>query len=179
MATFKFCSQCNLLYPKEDKETQRLLYACRNCIYQEETKNYCVYRNEISNIISDKTTIIKDLAADPSLAKKTCSQCGFTVAVYFQAQARRGDSRMTLYYACGNSNCGYRWTDFESSNADFDDALQDEEYEDQDYQSKEDYDLSNQFDDPSFEDPSYPTDNVESEAIDTSAPQYQHNPEDW
>ncbi|CAG8630098.1 20023_t:CDS:2 [Gigaspora rosea] len=177
MATFKFCSQCsNLLYPKEDKETQRLLYACRNCIYQEETKNYCVYRNEISNLVSEKTAIVKDIAADPSLAKRTCTQCGFTVSVYFEAQSRRSDTKMTLYYACGNINCGYRWTDFDNDNTSFN-VLQNEEYDDQDYQGE--YDVSNQLEDPSYEDPSYPTDNIESEAIDTNAPQYEHNPEDW
>ncbi|CAG8836300.1 4514_t:CDS:2, partial [Gigaspora margarita] len=53
----------------------------------------------------------------------------------------------------------------------------DEEYDDQDYQGE--YDVSNQLEDPSYEDPSYPTDNIESEAIDTNAPQYEHNPEDW
>ncbi|CAG8678582.1 11804_t:CDS:2, partial [Racocetra fulgida] len=100
---------------------------------------------------------------------KTCSQCGFTVSVYFEAQSRRADTKMTLYYACGNLNCGYRWTDFDNDNTDFH-AIQDEEYDDQDYLGREDYDVSNQIDDPNYE---------ESEAIDTSAAQYQHNPEDW
>ncbi|CAG8497398.1 24244_t:CDS:10 [Cetraspora pellucida] len=130
---------------------------------------------------SEKTSIIKDLAADPSLAKKTCTQCGFTVAVHFEAQSRRIDTKMTLYYACGNINCGYRWTDFDNENTDFH-AIQDEEYDDQDYLGREDYDVANQIDqidDANYEDLSYPVENIESEAIDTSAAQYQHNPEDW
>ncbi|RUP48068.1 hypothetical protein BC936DRAFT_144998 [Jimgerdemannia flammicorona] len=36
-----------MLYPKEDKINKRLLFACRNCQYEEEADNACVYRHEI------------------------------------------------------------------------------------------------------------------------------------
>lgn len=37
----KFCQECNnMLYPKEDKENRRLLFACRNCDFQQ--VSYCV-----------------------------------------------------------------------------------------------------------------------------------------
>src|SRR3954454_21235872 len=35
-------------------------------------------------------------------------------AVFFEQQSRRSgrsDSRMVLYYACANTECGFRWTD--------------------------------------------------------------------
>lgn len=37
----------NLLYPREDKNERKLMFACRNCEYQEQAENVCVYRHEI------------------------------------------------------------------------------------------------------------------------------------
>jgi DNA-directed RNA polymerase II subunit RPB9 len=37
----------NLLYPREDKSNRKLMFACRNCSYQEDAENVCVYRHEI------------------------------------------------------------------------------------------------------------------------------------
>ncbi|CAJ0883690.1 12226_t:CDS:2 [Entrophospora sp. SA101] len=117
MATFSFCEQCNnLLYPKEDRENAKLTYACRNCIYQSETSNNCVYRNDIQHPINEANIVIRDLAADPTLPRTTekrCKQCGCDLAVYFQSQSRRPDTKMTLFYVCANTNCGFLWTDFD------------------------------------------------------------------
>ena len=60
MPTFKFCGDWyfnadhsnNMLYPKEDRVEKKLMYACRNCTYQEEATNNCVYRHEIVHIPS-------------------------------------------------------------------------------------------------------------------------------
>lgn len=36
----KFCQECNnMLYPKEDKENRQLLFACRNCDFQQVSGN--------------------------------------------------------------------------------------------------------------------------------------------
>ena len=40
------CSN-NLLYPKEDKATMTLKYACRRCDYEEEADDHVVYKNEL------------------------------------------------------------------------------------------------------------------------------------
>uniref|UniRef100_A0A8D2MIS8 RNA polymerase II subunit I n=2 Tax=Passeriformes TaxID=9126 RepID=A0A8D2MIS8_ZONAL len=46
----RFCQECNnMLYPKEDKENRILLYACRNCDYQQEADNSCIYVNKITH----------------------------------------------------------------------------------------------------------------------------------
>lgn len=37
----------NLLYPREDKINKVLLYACRNCDFQEETRNPCVFKHDL------------------------------------------------------------------------------------------------------------------------------------
>ncbi|KAG0215817.1 DNA-directed RNA polymerase II core subunit rpb9 [Mortierella sp. GBA30] len=53
MPSFLYCSECNnLLYPREDRSNpdvrgRDLMFACRNCDYQEKADNQCVYRNEI------------------------------------------------------------------------------------------------------------------------------------
>ncbi|KAG9302931.1 hypothetical protein G9A89_022348 [Geosiphon pyriformis] len=113
MASFKFCADCNnMLYPREDKETRILAYACRNCEYQEPSDNQCVYKNDVDVISEQTTTEIKDLAADPTLprTKKTCPKCNNLEAVFFQSPSRRLDTKMTLFYACTDKHCGYRWT---------------------------------------------------------------------
>lgn len=47
-----FCEECNnMLYPKEDKENKVLLYACRNCTFQAEAENHCIYVNKIMHEI--------------------------------------------------------------------------------------------------------------------------------
>ncbi|CAG8533104.1 5386_t:CDS:2 [Ambispora gerdemannii] len=101
-----------MLYPKEDKEIRLLTYACRNCEYQEPSENQCVYRNDVENIIEQTTSEIKDLAADPTFprTKKQCPKCGHDEAVFFQSPSRRLDTKMTLFYACADKRCGYRWT---------------------------------------------------------------------
>lgn len=38
----------NLLYPREDRVNMALLYACRNCDYQEESDHKMVYRNQLT-----------------------------------------------------------------------------------------------------------------------------------
>ncbi|XP_054929219.2 DNA-directed RNA polymerase II subunit RPB9 isoform X2 [Dermacentor andersoni] len=51
----KFCQECNnMLYPKEDKENRVLLYACRNCDYQQEADNNCIYVNKITHEVEMK-----------------------------------------------------------------------------------------------------------------------------
>ncbi|CAG8524436.1 2902_t:CDS:2 [Acaulospora morrowiae] len=183
MATFKFCSQCsNLLYPREDKENKRLLYACRNCIYQEETINFCVYRNDVQNAASEKISIIKDLAADPTLARKEkkCSQCGYNIAVFFEAQTRRSDTKMSLYYACANIHCGYRWTDLDQppmENAE--DQYENEE--NLEYQV-DDYEMHGQEPDVEvYQETTYPSMGItEPEEQDMALPKQEyHDSDDW
>jgi len=89
----KFCQECNnMLYPKEDKELRKLLYACRNCDYQQEADNPCIYVNKIQHDIDELTQIIGDVIADPTLPRTEdhpCNKCGHKEAVFFQSQTRR------------------------------------------------------------------------------------------
>ncbi|KAJ1914985.1 DNA-directed RNA polymerase II core subunit rpb9 [Tieghemiomyces parasiticus] len=114
MATFRYCSECNnLLYPREQRSTRTLFFACRNCDHSEVAKSNCVYVHEIKHAPSEQTMVITDLSADPTLPRTTdlqCPKCGYNEAVFFQTQSRSADSRMTLYYVCCNKECSHRWT---------------------------------------------------------------------
>ncbi|XWS14175.1 hypothetical protein CRYUN_Cryun36dG0100900 [Craigia yunnanensis] len=126
MSTMKFCRECNnILYPKEDREQKILLYACRNCDHQGvsmflKVSEQCgrwlrttVYRNEVHHSAGERTQILQDVAADPTLPRTKsviCTNCKHGEAVFFQATAR-GEEGMTLFYVCCNPNCGHRWRD--------------------------------------------------------------------
>ncbi|KAJ0988496.1 hypothetical protein J5N97_006852 [Dioscorea zingiberensis] len=78
----------NILYPKENKEQKTLLFACRNCEHQEVADNHCVYRNEVQHSAGERTQVLQDVAADPTLPRtKTirCTRCNHPEVVFFQA----------------------------------------------------------------------------------------------
>eukprot|EP01117_Protostelium_nocturnum_P007758 TRINITY_DN2777_c0_g1_i3.p1 TRINITY_DN2777_c0_g1~~TRINITY_DN2777_c0_g1_i3.p1 ORF type:complete len:112 (+),score=9.68 TRINITY_DN2777_c0_g1_i3:269-604(+) len=60
---------------------------------------------------SEQTTVIQDLAADPTLPRTSarCTKCGHKEAVYFQSSSSKPDEAMTLYFICCNSDCGHKW----------------------------------------------------------------------
>ncbi|XP_072989428.1 DNA-directed RNA polymerases II, IV and V subunit 9A-like [Typha latifolia] len=114
MSTMKFCRECNnILYPKEDKENQTLLYACRNCDHQEVADDKCVYKMEIHHPTGEGTDGLKDAASDASLPRTRsvkCCNCNHPEAVFFQAPSK-GEEGMVLFFICCNPNCGHRWRD--------------------------------------------------------------------
>ncbi|KAM5146716.1 DNA-directed RNA polymerase II subunit RPB9 [Mantella aurantiaca] len=111
----RFCQECNnMLYPKEDKENRILLYACRNCDYQQEADNCCIYVNKITHEVDELTQIIADVSQDPTLPRTEdhpCSKCGHKEAVFFQSHSARAEDAMRLYYVCTAPHCGHRWTE--------------------------------------------------------------------
>ncbi|KAI7869128.1 polymerase II polypeptide I, 14.5kDa [Spinellus fusiger] len=112
MASFKYCLECNnLLYPREDKSNRRLMFSCRNCQYEEDADNLCVYSHKIIHTPSEQTMMLTDLATDPTLprANVTCPLCHHPEAVFFQSSSRRAEAKMSLFYVCGSGACGHRW----------------------------------------------------------------------
>ncbi|XP_022097263.1 DNA-directed RNA polymerase II subunit RPB9-like [Acanthaster planci] len=111
----RFCQECNnMLYPKEDKENKVLLYACRNCDYQQEADNNCVYVNKITHEVDELTQIVAEVVADPTLPRTQdhpCPRCKHKESVFFQSQTNRAEEGMRLYYVCTSPNCGHRWTE--------------------------------------------------------------------
>uniref|UniRef100_A0A8C1VXZ5 DNA-directed RNA polymerase II subunit RPB9-like zinc ribbon domain-containing protein n=1 Tax=Cyprinus carpio TaxID=7962 RepID=A0A8C1VXZ5_CYPCA len=94
----RFCQECNnMLYPKEDKENRILLYACRNCDYQQEADNSCIYVNKITHEVDELTQIIADVAQDPTLPRTEdhpCPKCGHKEAVFFQSHSMKAEVMM-------------------------------------------------------------------------------------
>ncbi|KAL0281383.1 UNVERIFIED_CONTAM: hypothetical protein PYX00_002385 [Menopon gallinae] len=111
----RFCPECNnMLYPKEDKENHALLYACRNCDYKQLADSNCIYVNKIMHEIDELTHILSDVISDPTLPRTgehPCPKCNQREAVFFQAQTRRAEEEMRLYYVCTNQHCCHRWTE--------------------------------------------------------------------
>ncbi|MEE6489971.1 hypothetical protein FKM82_015748 [Ascaphus truei] len=104
----------NMLYPKEDKDNRILLYACRNCDYQQEADNSCIYVNKITHEVDELTQIIADVSQDPTLPRTEdhpCQKCGHKEAVFFQSHSARAEDAMRLYYVCTAPHCGHRWTE--------------------------------------------------------------------
>uniref|UniRef100_A0A8C0AMR5 DNA-directed RNA polymerase II subunit RPB9-like zinc ribbon domain-containing protein n=1 Tax=Buteo japonicus TaxID=224669 RepID=A0A8C0AMR5_9AVES len=92
-----------MLYPKEDKENQILLYTCCNCNYQQEADNSCIYVNKITHKADELTQIIADVSQDPMLPRTEDHL--WTFFTYLKPDAMR------LYYVCTAPYCGHRWTE--------------------------------------------------------------------
>ncbi|GJV57829.1 hypothetical protein Tco_1458834 [Tanacetum coccineum] len=66
------------------------MFSCSTHSY-EAAENNCVYRNEIAHAAGERTQVLQDVAADPTLPRTKavrCAQCGHGEAVFFQATAR-------------------------------------------------------------------------------------------
>ncbi|KAL5473110.1 hypothetical protein EMCRGX_G027556 [Ephydatia muelleri] len=72
----QFCQECNnMLYPKEDKENKKLLYACRNCDFSQPATNHCVYVNKITHEVNELTQIVAEVTQDPTLPRTEDHPC--------------------------------------------------------------------------------------------------------
>jgi DNA-directed RNA polymerase II subunit RPB9 len=106
----KFCPETNdLLYPRENKETLKLEYYCKNCEHCEpaDPSEWCVYASENTFSSKDKTVVVSDVIADPTLPRTKdvrCPNCNHNEAVFLTANTESG---MTLYFNC--VQCRHRW----------------------------------------------------------------------
>ncbi|KAJ3656307.1 hypothetical protein Zmor_015393 [Zophobas morio] len=105
------CPECNnILYPKEDKPTKTLYYACRHCAYKEKAKSNCVYVNRVLREVDELKNIVPEVVSDPTLPRTDyhpCPACGHRDAVFFQSD--KPNSEMRLYYVC--AKCHECWTE--------------------------------------------------------------------
>ena len=89
-----------------------LTSTCRNCSHAQLADNQCVYVNKLSHRVDELTQIVADVVHDPTLPRSEeheCAKCGHREVVYFQAQSRRAEEEMRLYYVC--AKCAHRWTE--------------------------------------------------------------------
>ena len=72
--TFRFCSECsNMLYPKEDDESHKLMFTCRTCRYTEEATSSCVFRHVLNNAAGETAGVTQDVASDPTVCSPVSS----------------------------------------------------------------------------------------------------------
>ncbi|KAJ7303946.1 hypothetical protein JRQ81_011461 [Phrynocephalus forsythii] len=67
---------------------------CRNCDYQQEADNSCIYVNKITHEVDELTQIIADVSQDPTLPRTEdhpCQKCGHKEAVFFQSHSARAE----------------------------------------------------------------------------------------
>jgi DNA-directed RNA polymerase II subunit RPB9 len=60
-------SSSNLLFPREDKSENKLLFACRTCSFTEEAPSSCVMRHEISSTVGATAGVTAEVAQDPTV----------------------------------------------------------------------------------------------------------------
>ena len=56
-----------MLYPKEDHETNTLMFACRTCHFSETANAACIYRNSLKETIAETPGNVQDVAQDPTV----------------------------------------------------------------------------------------------------------------
>lgn len=78
-----------MLYPKEDRTSNTLLFACRTCDYAENAGASCIYRNSLKETIAETPGNVQDVAQDPTVgatlhtpsaaaaSKRSVSRSGF------------------------------------------------------------------------------------------------------
>ena len=67
---FRFCRDCsNMLYPKEDKLSNTLMFACRTCQFSEPAVSSCVFRNHLYNTVGETAGVTQDVGADPTVSR--------------------------------------------------------------------------------------------------------------
>lgn len=74
-----------MLYAKEDRINNKLMFACRTCQYSEDAASACVFRNSIYNIIGETAGVTQDVGSDPTvgLPDVCCTLCGQAVTCDF------------------------------------------------------------------------------------------------
>ena len=57
----------NMLYPKENRQTHELMFACSTCQYSEKAASSCVFRNNLDTSIGETAGVTQDVGSDPTV----------------------------------------------------------------------------------------------------------------
>ena len=67
----------NMLYPKEDRMRNTLMFACRTCQFSEPATSSCVFRNILHNSVGETAGVTQDVGSDPTVGLPIfCTLCG-------------------------------------------------------------------------------------------------------
>lgn len=72
-------SSSNLLYPKEDRVHNRLMFTCRTCHVSEPATSPCVYQNRLNTQVHETAGVTQDVGSDPTVGLPEiccCLLCG-------------------------------------------------------------------------------------------------------
>ena len=62
-----------MLYPKEDRVNNTLMFACRTCTFSEPAGTSCIYRNSLKETIAETPGNVQDVADDPTVGNTSAS----------------------------------------------------------------------------------------------------------
>ncbi|KAI3336663.1 hypothetical protein HD806DRAFT_474392 [Xylariaceae sp. AK1471] len=102
--TFRFCSECsNMLYPKEDEDSHKLMFTCRTCQYTEEATSSCVFRHVLNNAAGETAGVTQDVGSDPTVCGPVSSHLSDVdnATAATTATAVAADSTLALCLRCG------------------------------------------------------------------------------
>ena len=86
----------NMLYPKEDRMTSKLMFACRTCQFSEEATSSCVFRNNLYNTVGETAGVTQDVGTDPTVGHTSldmwpcCMLCGEVIEVALSESDNEG-----------------------------------------------------------------------------------------
>ena len=104
-----------MMTPRESKEKMELVYVCKSCGNEEDTRSNkgdqnVVFRNNFkASVVTKLESIDPEVIHDPTLPRTNgiaCGNCGSSEAVFFQADTGR-DNSMKLVFVC--TNCKHKW----------------------------------------------------------------------
>ena len=77
-------SSSNMLYPKEDRDANKLMFACRTCQFSEDAISSCVFRNNLYNTVGETAGVTQDVGSDPTVGiPDFCTLCGEEIVCLF------------------------------------------------------------------------------------------------
>lgn len=82
-----------MLYPKEDLNNKKLMYACRTCQFSEEATSSCVFRNNLYNTVGETAGVTQDVGSDPTVGVPDfCTLCGQEITCSLCAEVLSGNN---------------------------------------------------------------------------------------
>lgn len=85
-----------MLYPKEDRNSNKLMFACRTCQFSEDAVSSCVFRNNLYNTVGETAGVTQDVGSDPTVSSHlySCTFCGEEIGLRLDKEDRDGPSSL-------------------------------------------------------------------------------------
>lgn len=85
-----------MLYPKEDRNSNKLMFACRTCQFSEDAVSSCVFRNNLYNTVGETAGVTQDVGSDPTVSSHlySCTFCGKEIGLRLEKEDRDGASSL-------------------------------------------------------------------------------------